>query len=162
MVSEKFEDMDKDELYEEAQRLDIDGRSTMDKAELLAAVQAADGSDGSGEESTDTTQAEESPVTDGAAVDTEAALVNGPDKEENGGFHVDSGAAERSGPIAGDTDTDPVLDSEADYSEPEVEYVQDTNTVKSIREEIDEQNARREAADAQVEETIKQAGQTPY
>lgn len=83
-------------------------------------------------------------------------------QEENGGFHVESDVPSPSGVTAGDTDTDPVKDSEADYSEPEVEYVADTNEVKSIQEEIDEQNARREAADAKVEETVKQAGQTPY
>lgn len=148
-MSEKFEDMNKEELMDEAQRLDIEGRSTMDKAELLAAVQAAEGSD-------------ESTESDGAAVDTQAALVDGPTQEENGGFHVESDLPEREGTIAGDTDTDPVRDSEAAYSEPEVEYVADTNEVKSIQEEVDEQNARREAADAKVEETVKQAGQTPF
>lgn len=36
--SRKLEDRTKDELYEEAQRIGIEGRSTMDKDELISAI----------------------------------------------------------------------------------------------------------------------------
>lgn len=166
-MADEQDDPTKDELYEKAQELDIDGRSTMDKAELEAAVAAAEAngdgeSDGDGESEAD------------ASVDTQAATAPDPDTERKGDYHP-QGAGEGEDAdaigdiprpdgetIAGDTDTDPVLDSEADYSKPEVEYHADTNEVKSIQEEEEAQHERRKAADAKIEEAIKNAGTTPF
>ena len=40
MAPTNWNEMDKDELYEQAQRLNIKGRSKMDKDELIAALSA--------------------------------------------------------------------------------------------------------------------------
>lgn len=162
-MSEKFEEMTKDELMEEAQRLDIDGRSGMDKAELLAAVQAADGGE---------TASEVESTQDTSAGHTEK-VVEAEQQTENGGFKVEgagetgsedglSAIPEATGTPANGSDTDPVLDSEADRTDPEITYVGDTNTVKSRREEEDEQHERRKAADARIEEQQAQAKTNPW
>lgn len=162
MVSKKFEEMNKEELMDEAQRLDIEGRSSMDKAELLAAVQAADGSDKSQAEETQDTSA-------GATVEVEQPEQT----TENGGFQVqgagetgsDEGLSdipEADGPRAVTDEVNPVLDSEADYSEPTIEYVGDVNPVKSRQEEEDEQHERRKAADAEIEARQAAARTNPW
>lgn len=155
----KFDEMTKDQLEDEAKRLDVDGRSTMNKDELLDAVKAADAGESEPKPAMDTTG--------------ETKLTEPEQQTTNGGFTVggagesgdDSALADipkADGPKLIETDTDPVLDSEADYSEPTVEYVADANPIKSRQEEEAEQHARREAGDARIEEVQKAAGKTPY
>lgn len=158
-MSNKFEDMTKDQLEDEAKRLDIEGRSTMNKDELLAAVQAADGSDKG-----------ESQDTSGGHTEK---VVEAEQQTDNGGFKVEgagetgsedglSDVPKSAGTPANGSDTDPVLDSEADRTDPEITYVEDTNRIKSRREEEDEQHERRKAGDALIEAQQAEAKTNPW
>jgi hypothetical protein len=150
----KYDDMTKDELMEEAQRLDIDGRSGMDKAELHEAVVAADAGDES--------ESAESPT--GLEAETEpTSQFHSQGAGEGESADKIGDMPEREGTTAGDTDTDPVLDSEADYTEPRAESGDDEGwRIKSRQEEEQEQHDRREAANAKIEETVKAAKTNPW
>lgn len=171
----KYDKMTKDELMEEAQRLDIDGRSTMDKAELKEAVVAADGG---GEDKP------QQPVSNPEAEEEGTGLVGDNDAEREGEYHPQGAGEgetadeipeleEREEPIAGDTDVDPILDSEADYTPAENQVREDTggeetsgegegDQIKSRQQEEDEQVARTEAKNAEIEETIANAETSPW
>lgn len=135
-MTEHDDDVTKEELYEEAQELDVEGRSKMNKAELAEAVAAAEAeSDGDGPTEDDASPQETTEA------DTTAEIV--------------------ADPPAG-IDPDSVEDPDASFAE-EGANVTDTGwVIKSRREEEDEQHARREAANAKVEETVKAAKTNPW
>jgi hypothetical protein len=125
----------KEELYEKAQELDIDGRSHMDKAELAEAVAAAEA------------QPQSEPAPEDESNETPAAS----EEDTAGGF----------GPEVSEEDTEAQEATAIEVDE--VEQVTDTGwVIKSRAEEEAEQHERRKAADAVVEEKVANAETTPF
>jgi hypothetical protein len=126
------EDATKEELYEKAQELDIEGRSTMDKDELAKAVAEA--------ESTPEAQPAAEPVAEQAPVEQSQA----------GGFQ----------PVEDNSTTHDTSGGEF-LPEPGPE-AHNQSEIKSRAEEEAEQHERRKAGDAEVEKTQADAETTPF
>lgn len=122
------EEPTKEELYEKAQELDIEGRSTMDKAELAEAVAAAEAG-------------ETEPATESDSTESDTADGFQPSHSEE----------------------DLAAQAETEIEPDAVENVTDTGwVIQSRAEEEAAQHERREARNAEVEETVAQAERTPF
>jgi hypothetical protein len=128
----------KEELYEKAQELDVEGRSDMNKAELAAAVAAAEA------------EKDSAPAHDHGELAGSDADNAGSD-EVAGGFGPETSVEDTEAQKATAIEADPV----GNYTDTGWE-------IKSRAQEEAEQHARREAGNALVEEIQAKARTNPW